>query len=336
MGRKHLLDGLAASDELTAVNSVGPEVSSPASVQATPLAGMGSRGAIGAVTRSIEQMRANAIADLAPELVVGSPITDRLGGTQEDHRALVDSIREHGQQVPILVRPHPEREGFYQIAYGRRRLRALAELGRSVRAIIRPMTDQQLVVAQGQENTARTDLSYIERALFAAKLEQGGYDRETIMAALSVDKTTLSRLISAVNKVPRNIIEAIGPAPRAGRDRWIELAVRLEATGRLERVKQLIEEPSFIAKSSDERFMGVFTVATAQSAKATRPKLVKATDGTLIARIKDDTNSLTVALDKKTNGDFCAHLVELLPDLYAAFKSHNNQIIRDEEERSNL
>ena len=38
------------------------------------------------------------------------------------------------------------------------------------------LTDEQLVVAQGQENSARTDLSFIEKALFAARLEEYGYD----------------------------------------------------------------------------------------------------------------------------------------------------------------
>ena len=324
MGRKHSFMGLAHGDELTAVNSPGSAAAEKAALPATSLSGMGSRGAIGAVTRSIEQMRANGTFDLAPEVIEASAITDRLGEAPEDHRALVESIRDHGQQVPILVRPHPEREGRYQIAYGRRRLRALTELGRPVRAIIRSLTDQQLIVAQGQENTARTDLSFIERSLFAAKLEQGGYDRETIMAALSVDKTTLSRLISAASKVPRTLIEAIGPAPKAGRDRWIELATRLETAGRLQRVEQLIGEDDFAAKPSDDRFAAVFAAAATPSARAPRPKLVKAADGTPVARIKEDAANLIVALDKQATGDFAAHLVALLPDLYAPFTRREN------------
>ena len=160
--------------------------------------------------------------------------------------------------MPALVRPHPHKEGRYQIAYGRRRLRAVAELGRPLRAVVKPLTDQQLVVAQGQENSARTDLSFIERALFAARLEEGGYDRETIMAALSVDKTGLSRLISSAVKIPRDIIEAIGSAPRAGRDRWIELATRLESPTATAAARRLIESDGFAHKDSDERFNAVY------------------------------------------------------------------------------
>ena len=68
--------------------------------------------------------------------------------------------------------------------------------------VVRQMSDAELVVAQGQENSARRDLSFIERALYAAKLEEAGFDRETIMAALNVDKTGLSRLISVAVKDP--------------------------------------------------------------------------------------------------------------------------------------
>ncbi len=35
----------------------------------------------------------------------------------EELDSLVESIRQNGQQVPVLVRPHPERDGYYQIAY---------------------------------------------------------------------------------------------------------------------------------------------------------------------------------------------------------------------------
>ena len=282
---------------------------------------MGTRGAIGAVTRSIEQLKAQSIVELSPDLVDASFITDRLESTLDSHRDLVESIREHGQQVPILVRPHPDKQGRYQIAYGRRRLRALAELGRQVRAVVKPLTDQQLVVAQGQENSARTDLSFIEKALFAAKLEERGFDRETIMAALSVDKTGLSRLISSAVKIPHDIIEAIGAASKTGRDRWIELAARLETGGALAAARRLIESDSFLLKSSDERFNAVFGIAAPKrGAAASRPTLWKAEDGTRVARIKEDEHTLTLAIDKKAAGQFCAYLLKELPEIYAAFR----------------
>src|SRR5215207_666947 len=105
------------------------------------------------------------VVDLDPSLVDPSFITDRIPIERDPgFDIFVQSIAEAGQQVPILVRPHPDTAGRYQAAYGHRRLRAAAALGLSVRAIVRPLTDAELVVAQGKENGDRRDLSFIERA----------------------------------------------------------------------------------------------------------------------------------------------------------------------------
>lgn len=310
MARKNLLAGLTDAP-LT-------QGEKPAALP--PLATTGSRGAIGAVSRSIEQIKAAGVSEIEPALIDPSFINDRLAGSEVAHQELLASIREHGQQVPILVRPHPEKEGRYQIAYGRRRLKALAELGRKVRAVIKPLTDQQLVVAQGQENSARTDLSFIEKALFAHRLEQGGYDRDTIMAALSVDKTSLSRLISSAVKIPHILIEAIGPAPKAGRDRWVELANRLAPNDAKARADAAIATESFAAKPSDERFNAVFNALAQKPVPPARPQAWKAPDGTQVARIREDEFNLLLAIDKKTGGGFGRFVVDQLPELYAAFK----------------
>ncbi|WP_018264086.1 plasmid partitioning protein RepB [Methylobacterium sp. WSM2598] len=316
MGRKNLLTSLnepelpAGNSSLAAVFGAGQGA-----------AALGGLGAIGAVTKSIEKLQSQAVAELEPELIDASFITDRLETDQASHEALVRSIREHGQQVPILVRPNPEAKGRYQIAYGRRRLRAALELKRPIRALIKPLSDQELVVAQGQENSARTDLSFIEKALFAAKLEEGGFVRETIMASLSVDKTGLSRLISAAVKVPRDIIEAIGPAPKAGRDRWLELASRLEGTPNLARARGVIGSEDFASKDTDARFLAVLNAAaTAKKPKSARPTVWKAEDGTRVAAIREDAKILSLAIDKRSAGAFGSFLVEQLPQLYAAFK----------------
>jgi len=326
MARKNLLLGLTGA-ELPAGNSTAEPHGEPdpraAEVRphTTPHFGVGgTRGAIGAVSRSIEQLKAQAVVELATALVDVSFISDRLQGAPEDHENLVASIREHGQQVPILVRPHPVTEGRYQVVYGHRRLRAVAALGRSVRAVIKPLSDEQVVVAQGQENSARTDLSFIERALFAARLEEGGFGRDTIMAALSVDKTGLSRLISAAVKVPREVIEAIGPAPKIGRDRWVEFAARLEPPEMAKKALRVIAEDGFAAKASDDRFARVFAAVAPKKAAAPRPRIVQAEDGTRVARIRDDGQNCSLTIDEKATAGFGAYLVASLPELYAAFK----------------
>lgn len=219
-----------------------------------------------------------------------------------------------------------KKAGQYQIAYGRRRLAAAIELGLPVRAIVKPLTDDQLVIAQGQENSARKDLSYIEKALFAVRLEQRSFSRKIIMSSLAVDKTGLSRLISAAENVPRDLIEAIGSAPSIGRGRWIELATRLKRPRALAKAHAAVAGQYFGRLDPDARFNRVFVaVAPPKPKKAVRPSVLTADDGAKLARIKEDERTLALIIDKKAGADFAAHLVKILPAIYQAFKRHNRQ-----------
>lgn len=328
MARKNLLLGIGGGELPAGNSSQSPAPHGDAAASVFANFG-GGRGAIGAVTRSIEQLKANSVHEIAADLIDPSFISDRIGFEIADYGEFIESIREHGQQVPILVRPHPENVGRFQVAYGHRRLRAAAELNRPVRAIIKKLSDADLVIAQGQENSARTDLSFIERARFAASLEQSSFDRSTIMDALFVDKTGLSRLISAATKIPADVLEAIGAAPKTGRDRWVALASRLEAEASLAAVRAAIEAGGLSILSSDERFNTLFDAAIVKTPKAVKPKAKPLTwvapDGKTVARIQDEKKQFMVAIDKKTAPDFGAFLVDRLPDLYAAFMSRESK-----------
>ena len=233
MARKNLL-----ADLIEGTHSELPaDQSSIASAQER-VPTLGSRGAVGAMSRSLEQLSAerDAAKILSERLANGedvveidakhideSIIPDRMNGSDANFASFKESIRTSGQLVPALLRPHPSQSGRYQTAYGHRRVRAMRELGRPVRAVIRNLSDDELVVAQGKENGEREDLSFIERARYGTLLEDRNFKRDTIMAALSVDKTELSRLISVYRAIPTELIDAIGPAPKVGRRRWMEL-----------------------------------------------------------------------------------------------------------------
>lgn len=198
------------------------------------------------------------ILDLDPGLVVPSFIADRMEATDESYRALVASIAAQGQITPILVRPHPEGSGGYQAACGHRRLRAAAELGRPIRCMVKPLSDRDLVIVQGQENSARATLSFIERARFAQALEQRRYGRDVIMQALSTDKATVSRLLLVCRRLPADVIEAVGPAPTAGRERWARLASAFARRAAERPIDPLLDAASFTDAPSDKRFMMLY------------------------------------------------------------------------------
>lgn len=337
MARKNLLAGLI-STKLPAGNSEAEPVSGKGleaerSPRAAPL---GSRGAIGAVTRSIENLKSAAseteelrarleagqtVVELDPSLVDPSPVADRMPDAAADLGEFVEAMRS-GQQVPILVRPHPDEDGRYQVAYGHRRVRAARELGRPVRAVVRALSDAELVVAQGQENSARRDLSFIERALYAAKLEEAGFERETIMSALNIDKTGLSRLISVARKIPRDVIEAIGPAPRIGRDRWTVLVAKLEGERAMQSARDALVQDSFVRATTDERFELVLRAAQAPRAKpkATSPQGRRVVDpeGKSIGRVERAGKGARLTL---AEAPFAEFLADHLPRLHAEWRS---------------
>ncbi|MBB4571546.1 plasmid partitioning protein RepB [Rhizobium leucaenae] len=262
--------------------------------------------------------------DLDPELVDPSPFADRFADQDiAAVEALKASIKDHGQEIPILVRPHPTEIGRYQVSYGHRRLRATAELGMRVKAYVRELDDDRLVVAQGIENSAREDLTFIERAAFALKLEDGGFQRSLIQTALSVDRHEVQKLVSVARAVPRWLIESIGRAPKIGRPRWQELADVLKAADAEKKARKATEDKSFPHKDSDERFLAVLRASKRDDAKAppaSPPRLIaRSADGLQIAALAVGGKHCKIEMNRDRDEAFAKFVMEQLPTLYADF-----------------
>ena len=259
------------------------------------------------------------IIEVEPSLIDASFIRDRLDGFDEEHMELVELIRDHGQQVPVLLRPHPKDSARFQVVYGHRRVRACRTLEKPVRAVVRAMTDAQLVVAQGQENSARKALSYIERAFFAVRLNESGFERDVIMAALNLSKSHLSTLMSVGRRIPAKVIEAIGPAPKAGEPRWVALADRLDAVD-AKIVKGVIASDSFGSADSDNRFIAMFEAIQPKAERAKRQTEIWAADGGApMATFQQAKRKASLVFDEKEAPEFGRFLFAQLPELYREF-----------------
>jgi ParB family transcriptional regulator, chromosome partitioning protein len=283
--------------------------------------------------KSLEEALAagGGIVEIAAEMVEISFAADRFAEISEPaFESLKQSIAESGQEVPILVRPMPDRSGYYQAAYGHRRLRACRALGIKVKALIKPLSDAELVIAQGLENAARVDLSFIEKATFALGLETRGFDRPIIMAALATDKTELSKMIAAASALPADIVRAIGPAPKAGRRRWLQLAERLGDTGARQRVQIMIANSGFDALATDVRFTLALDEAITSRAKAALKApmrtILKSSGGKPLARIEETDGKLTLVVDRGEDRGFADYLVRQISALYEAFASEEAKL----------
>ncbi|WP_159952386.1 plasmid partitioning protein RepB [Rhizobium sp. 18065] len=254
-----------------------------------------------------------SVVELDTAAIEPSFVRDRMPGDVDGLRA---SIRDQGQQVPILVRPHPDEPGRYQVAFGHRRLRVVSDLGLPVKAIVREMTDEQLVIAQGQENNEREDLTFIEKARFAARLKDR-FSRETIISAMSVDKADLSRMLSLVESLPAELIDAIGPAPGVGRGGWQQLADLLDKTPALPEALRFAMSDAVQDLPSADRVKAMIAQLKPRRVERGAPGILSTPTGTRLALVKDGRGKLEISIDKKATPEFATFVLELLPGLFA-------------------
>ncbi len=317
MARKNLLAGLANADEVQ-----------PASAAAYPM-----RGASKTMIRSLDELarqadkflEGEAVIEIDPADIDGSFVSDRLEDDEAQFAALKDAIAERGQDSPVLLRPHPERQGRYQIVFGHRRVRAARELGRQVRAVVKAIDDRSHVIAQGQENSARANLSFIERALFAKRLEDLGYGRDVIGSALAANAAALSKMVSVTSRISESVLSAIGPARGVGRERWVELSLLAGKESNADRIDSIVSDPSFRGQSSDERFNGLYLALKqgGKPVKKTKPaasvETWQAGDKLVSAQFSQSSTSFSVTLKAKDAPAFGRFLKENLDRLYGEY-----------------
>ena len=266
MGRKNIFN---IAEEEAEVGKTSP----PAPPQPT------TANSIGGLRDSLRDITANSIRDIDPSQIDPDGVRDRLDSDQGIDE-LAASIREHGQQVPILVRPLGQDR--YRIVYGRRRLAAIRQIGGPVKAIVRILDDVAATLAQGHENNLRLDPSFIEKSIFARDLRLAGYDTTIIQDALGINRHGVSRHAVVADRIPDNVIMMIGAAHGVGRRPWTELA----DLSRLEHIDLPAIAKIALADSaqlgSDQRFTACLSAAryaALQHSSVAKDKAAKSSDG---------------------------------------------------------
>lgn len=227
MARKNVFEGLMQDFGAEADEELETGQSAADTARDAPIPEAFRRGPVAALENDIRSTALRSVQEIDPSQIEDTGMRDRFQLDGDDLQELKHSIEAHGQQVPILLRPHPRLSGRYQVVYGRRRLAAIQQLGIPVKALVRTLSDEEAVLAQGQENNHRKDPSFIEKAIFAGDLEEAGYTPAVIRDALAVSKSHISHMRKVRQTIPRNVIEWIGEAPGVGWKRWHALAEKL-------------------------------------------------------------------------------------------------------------
>ncbi|GAJ28138.1 ParB/RepB/Spo0J family partition protein [Acidomonas methanolica] len=117
---------------------------------------------------------------------------------------LADSIRSRGVLQPILVRPHPEAPGRFQIIAGERRWRASQLAGlHEVPVHVRTLDDADAMAAALVENLQRADLNAIEEAEGLQRLMSDyALTQEELAGAVGKSRPHIANTLRLLNLPP--------------------------------------------------------------------------------------------------------------------------------------
>lgn len=123
-------------------------------------------------SQPVEQESAEGGLQNVPlERIEPNPNQPRQTISQDGLHELAQSISEQGLLQPLLLRPHPTQTGSYQLIAGERRWRACRLAGlHVVAALIRDISDSEVLVIGLVENLQRQDLNPVEEAQAMGRL----------------------------------------------------------------------------------------------------------------------------------------------------------------------
>lgn len=131
--------------------------------------------------------------------------------TVESVKSLAATMRESGVLQPIVVRPHPDKKGFFEIRAGERRWKAAKVAGlKAIPALVRTLDDPSALAVTLVENTHRLELHPLEEARTIQLAFDRGFDIEAIASKLGCSvrhvarRASLTRLTDAWKQAVRN------------------------------------------------------------------------------------------------------------------------------------
>jgi ParB family chromosome partitioning protein len=127
-------------------------------------------------------------------------------------------------------------------------------------------------------------------------------------------------MIALIRRLPPELIEAVGPSPAFGRQRWAELADLLDEKGKRAKALKLIGEQDFSAHKSDARFQALYDQLKIKRQKP-QTEAWKASDGARPVRIVETEDKVSIVFDKIVEPEFGPYVRLRLQTLYDEFKT---------------
>jgi ParB family transcriptional regulator, chromosome partitioning protein len=145
--------------------------------------------------------------DIETSLIDANPFQPRRQFNPTELESLAQSLKEHKQLQPILVRRVGER---YQLISGERRLRATILAGLpTIRAEVRDADDRLVAELAIIENLQRKDLNAIEKALsFKRYIAEHRCTQDELAQRLKIDRSTIANMMRLL-ELPETVTDAV-------------------------------------------------------------------------------------------------------------------------------
>ena len=107
----------------------------------------------------------------------------------DDLREMAEGIKAHGLLGALPMRKHPEREGYYQLAFGHRRREACRLAGKeSAPVTIEDLNNAAMAALAAIENIHRKDLTHLQLGRLFLNMQREGFTQEEIAESVKKDR----------------------------------------------------------------------------------------------------------------------------------------------------
>lgn len=143
-------------------------------------------------------------------LIDTNPEQPRQHFSESEISELSQSIKTLGVLQPVLLRPHPSKQGRFELVAGERRFRAAQVAGiKEIPANIKALNDKQALEIALVENIQRSNLNPIEEAgAYERLMTQLNLSQAEIADRVGKDRTTVANLVRLL-KLPPEVREMI-------------------------------------------------------------------------------------------------------------------------------
>ncbi|MDD2432762.1 MAG: nucleoid occlusion protein [Clostridia bacterium] len=155
----------------------------------------------------VQEKKSEQVRELEIDLIRPNPYQPRRYFDSFQLEELARSIKEFGVIQPILVR---QQENYYELIAGERRLRASHNIGRkTIPAIIRAMSNQEVAEIALIENLQRENLNYFEEAEgYQRLLQEFNLTQEEVARRVGKGQSTIANKLRLL-KLPPQIRQEI-------------------------------------------------------------------------------------------------------------------------------